>query len=60
MIKYTPRYRMPWGKYRGKKLSEIPNWYFQYIYKKFKWGTMKPMGEENIALRNYICDNNIL
>jgi len=48
---------MPWGKHRGKMLKEIPDSYFQYIYKKFNWGTMKPMGEESKAVRDYILDH---
>ncbi len=52
MITYTDESIMPWGANKGKHLSEIPDWYFKYIYKKFNWGTMLPMGEESIALRD--------
>jgi len=59
MITYTEESEMPWGKFKGKKLKDIPPWYFRYIVDKFKWGVMKPMGEESQALSLYIFRNNL-
>jgi uncharacterized protein (DUF3820 family) len=50
---------MPWGKFKGRKLKDIPKWYFPFIVKKFHWGTMKPMGEESKALARYIFQNDL-
>ncbi|KKL13977.1 hypothetical protein LCGC14_2520370 [marine sediment metagenome] len=60
MLHYTDESIMPWGANKGKHLLEIPDWYFKYIYKKFNWGTMLPMGEESLALRDYIIERIIL
>lgn len=55
-IEYTDNSLMPWGKHRNKKMGDIKPSYFKFIYDKFKWGTMKPMGEESLAVRRYITD----
>lgn len=56
LLEYTDDSKMPFGKYRDTKLKDVPKWYFKFIYDKFKWGTMKPMSEESLAVRRYITD----
>ena len=56
MIEYTDDSLMPWGEHKGKRMGDIKPAYFKFIYGKFKWGTMKPMGAEGEAIRNYITD----
>ena len=56
MIEYTDDSKMPWGKHRNVRMGDISPGYFKYIYNKFKWGTMKPMGAEGEAVRKYLTD----
>lgn len=56
MIEYNDDNSMPWGVHQGKRMGDIPPGYFKYIYNKFKWNVMKPMGAEGLAIRKYLCD----
>lgn len=53
-LEYDDKSLMPWGKFKGKKLKDVPPWYFSFIVKKFHWGSTVPFGEESKALRLYI------
>jgi len=59
MLEYNDESIMPWGIHKGKKLKDIPRSYWIYIVKKFKWGTMKPMGLESKAVCDYIFQNGL-
>ena len=59
MIEYNDESIMPWGMHKGKKLKDVPRSYWPIIVDKFKWGTMKPMGRESVALRDYVFRNNL-
>lgn len=47
---------MPYGKHRNKRMGDVKPSYFKFIFDKFKWGTMKPMGEESKAVCRYLMD----
>ena len=50
---------MPFGVHKGKVMEDVPRSYLRFIYKKFNWGTMKPMGAEADAVCRYIMDNDL-
>jgi len=50
---------MPFGKHKGTKMKDVPRAYLRYIFKKFGWGTMKPMGADGTAVHDYIWSNKI-
>ena len=59
MIEYTDNSKMPWGSHKGTRMGDVPRPYLKYICKKFKWGVMRPMGEESAAVCDYIFKNGI-
>ena len=59
MKEYTDDSLMPWGRHRDKKLKDVPISYLKFIHDKFKWGIVKPMGEEGEAIRDYIYKNKL-
>jgi len=45
---------MPFGKYKGKELSEVPNGYLLYLYDRhFLTGWLKEYAENNIQVLKY-------
>lgn len=52
--KLTDQSPMPWGKYRGRSLGNIPASYFIWLYE--EWG-LKNSGEMHRPLREYVEDN---
>jgi uncharacterized protein (DUF3820 family) len=52
--KMTDTSLMPWGKYKGKRLIDIPAGYFIWLWD--DWGIQKS-GELHRGLREYISNN---
>lgn len=52
---YTVETEMPFGRYKGKKLGEIPAWYLVWLsqQEEFKNSNRK----SDIQLRHYVEDN---
>lgn len=57
-MKYTDDSLMPWGAHKGKRLSDVPDEYFLFLWeesKRFAPGTTARAS--NKPLFNYIADN---
>ncbi len=54
MAKITKDMIMPFGKYKGVLLSEVPHGYLLYLYdRKLLSGGIKKYAEENIPVLNF-------
>lgn len=43
-LQYTDNSQMPWGKYQGKRLIDIPADYFIFLSGQKGWDKTSPMG----------------
>lgn len=47
--------RMPFGKYKGTQMANVPASYLLWLWE--KQGSTKPFGEASQAVQRYILDN---
>lgn len=47
MITYTDTTPMPFGKYKGTAMANVPAWYLIWLYREGSPGVVKPYIQEN-------------